>query len=433
MKVFDSRVWNYLRGYVIIKVRGRALERFINLAAMKGIALSGVQKIGDNLMLARVSIADYRSLRPILQKVQCKVTIEEKIGLPFALSKLRTRKMLVVGAFMFFTALYVMSSFIWSVSIQGTLTLDPSAVAHLLAQHRIRPGIPRTLVEEDYAEHLILSTFPQVAWVGVNTRGTRLVVEIVEKKLPDDPRGTVASIVADKAGIVAKLITLAGQAMVKEGDTVVPGQVLISGLVIPAGQGAAEGGETVQDGQLHPGLGTTASGAIDARGIVEARVWYEATALCPLVLHHEVPTGRKKTVRLLRFGEGGRLIGRTRAPFEDCRQEESVRKVTLGRNGTVTVELITRTYTEVTRYEERITPEAARARAVEDARRLALAELAKDARVIDRKVSVWDVTEPEPAVVARIVIETREPIGQAVRVPASEAPFAHPSQPGGGS
>lgn len=430
----DSRVWNYLRGYVIIKLRGRALERFINLAATKGIALSGVQKIGDNLMLARVSVKDYKALRPILRKVQCKATIEEKIGLPFALSKLRTRKMLVVGAFMFFTALYAMSSFVWSVNIQGTSTLHPSAVTRLLARHNIRPGIPRAQVDEDYAEHLILSTFPQVAWAGVNVRGTRLMVEIVEKKLPDNPRGTVGTIVADKAGIVAKLITLAGQAMVAEGDTVVPGQVLISGLVVPPGrQGAADGTEAAQDGTLRPRLGATVSDVIDARGIVEARVWYEATSSCPLTLRREVPTGRKKTVRLLRFGEGGRVIGTGRAPFEDYRQEERVSKIALGRNGTVTVELITRTYTEVTRYEERVTPEAARARAIEEARRLAVAELGEGARVVDQKVSVWEVTEPEPAVVARVVVETREPIGRVVRVPASEAPLAHPLQPGGGS
>ena len=76
--------------------------------------------------------------------------------------------------------------------------------------------------------------------------------------LPDNPSG-LCDLVATKDGILSKFIPLSGIPLVKEGDTVTKGQVLVEGV---------EGYEQESTCFL--------------RAAVEAKVWYRAESDVPL-------------------------------------------------------------------------------------------------------------------------------------------------------
>ena len=44
-------IWNYLRGYVVIEVSGFSVERFINLAAHKGVYIWDVNRVGGKTLM----------------------------------------------------------------------------------------------------------------------------------------------------------------------------------------------------------------------------------------------------------------------------------------------------------------------------------------------------------------------------------------------
>ena len=75
-------LWNYLRGYVMINISGFSAERFLSLAATRGILLWDVIPY-KNGFIAKVKLRDFKKLRPCGQKTGCRYRIYHKKGKPF--------------------------------------------------------------------------------------------------------------------------------------------------------------------------------------------------------------------------------------------------------------------------------------------------------------------------------------------------------------
>ena len=71
------KTWNYLRGYVIIKVEGLTLERFLNLAADKDIYLWDIKRTDYTLLEMKVSAKGFKELKEVV-KVGCRVEVVNK-------------------------------------------------------------------------------------------------------------------------------------------------------------------------------------------------------------------------------------------------------------------------------------------------------------------------------------------------------------------
>ena len=62
------RLWNYIRGYVIIVVEGYFLEKFVNICTRRQILLFDISRQKNSKMTLKVSIKGFRMLRPIAKK-----------------------------------------------------------------------------------------------------------------------------------------------------------------------------------------------------------------------------------------------------------------------------------------------------------------------------------------------------------------------------
>ena len=97
-----------------------------------------------------------------------------------------------------------------------------------------------------------------IAFISINTKGTKVVVEIVEKvKEPKSiPKDEPCNIVASKAGLITSINVLAGQKNVSIGDIVNEGDILVIGTM-----------EMIkQPEKTHK---------VHAIAEIKARVWYE--------------------------------------------------------------------------------------------------------------------------------------------------------------
>ena len=87
-------LWNYLKGYVIIKVSGFSVERFINLSALKGYIIWDIKSFGRDRMM-KASYKDIENIFETAKKCGCSVEVMESYGLPFKAKK-AGKKCLVV-------------------------------------------------------------------------------------------------------------------------------------------------------------------------------------------------------------------------------------------------------------------------------------------------------------------------------------------------
>lgn len=86
---------NYILGFVDIVVEGYYIERFINICTNKQIFLWNLKRDKDTILYARVGIKDFKKLKNICRKTQCKMKINHKKGVPFVLHQYKKRKIFV--------------------------------------------------------------------------------------------------------------------------------------------------------------------------------------------------------------------------------------------------------------------------------------------------------------------------------------------------
>lgn len=400
--MFVLRILSFLLGYVTMVVRGEALERFINMATSRGIRFWDIRRIGPDEILIRTRVTGVKPLRHIARRTGSRFHVSERIGLPFLLYRLRRRKMMTLGAVLFLFALYYLSSFVWFVEVDGNTVIKRQEIISIAREAGLYPGASKWRVEVGEVEQQLKDELPRIAWVGIEVRGTRANISVAEKKLMTDDDDSPSNIIAAKAGLVKEVLVLSGQAVVREGDTVLPGQLLITGEIWP--QAILEGDNPILD--LQPRY-------VRSRGIVRARVWYEEYGEVPLNEEIRGLTGREERQTAVRvMGRTIVVAGARKSPFKDFDQDVDTARQLGWRNFTVPVEVITTTFQEAKTTVERRNRAEALQLAEERAVQSLTEGLSEDVKNLNRRVEVVRTGKSEDLVRVKVILETLEDIGK---------------------
>ncbi len=268
--------WVLWPGYLLISLKGPGLARLLNLTARQGIKFWDLN-YRENLVTVKIRPRDLKRLRPLLKKTGCRVKIHHKIGAPFIMLRGKRRKGLVLGIVLFCFTLYFLSLFIWNINIEGNTGVSTEEISAVLENYGVKEGIMKKDLDLSELERKLLLEIEDLQWVGVSTKGVYLNVQVVERLREPPLDGDVTGLVAAKDGLVTDILVLAGEALVKTGDTVQKGQELISGKIKVLEDLNGEQVEKIME--------------VRPRGMVEALVWYESYAEAPLYLVHKRKTG----------------------------------------------------------------------------------------------------------------------------------------------
>ena len=153
---------------------------------------------------------------------------------PFFLHRNRYRKWYAVGVVCFFVILFVMSRFIWNISLEGNYRFTDDMLLHYLNTMQVHYGSPKHQIDCDLMEESIRSQYPEILWVSARISGTRLLIKVKENEVigsiplkEESPR----DLIAEKGGTVTEILVRQGRCMVKKGDLVEAGTLLVSGRI----------------------------------------------------------------------------------------------------------------------------------------------------------------------------------------------------------
>lgn len=180
--MFVFKLLSYLIGYVSIVVRGDALERFVNMAAGRGIYLWDITRVGRDKMRVKVRLSAVNPLRHIARQTGSRFEFQDREGMPFVMARLRRRKMLVAGALIFFISLYTLSSFVWFIEVTGTEKVSTREVLQTAERVGLKRGALKSNLDTFQLEKGIRDQLPKLAWTGIEIKGTKATIKIVEKK-----------------------------------------------------------------------------------------------------------------------------------------------------------------------------------------------------------------------------------------------------------
>ncbi len=159
--------------------------------------------------------------------------ISEPSGLFGALIKNKNKIGVFIGLFIIGVLLLFSSNIVWDVRIEGADGEDTEKILLELKEAGLSAGKMWNRLDLSEIEHNTLIASDSVSWLNINRRGSVAYVKVSDKILhiPEPEPDGYANIVAVRDCVIEEIIVKRGYAMVKKGETVKKGQVLISGVI----------------------------------------------------------------------------------------------------------------------------------------------------------------------------------------------------------
>ncbi|WP_305768073.1 sporulation protein YqfD [Candidatus Epulonipiscium viviparus] len=225
-------LWNYLKGYVIVEISGERIEKLLNGALNQGIYFWDAQSDGNKVVL-KTSMDGFKELKAIVFRAKCRISILEKCGLPFINFKYRKRSVFIIGGVAFVAFFWFLTSFVWLVEIEGNDILEETDIIQTLREGGYTTGVLKSKLNLREAEQYLINQHNEILWTGISFQGTKLNVQITEAVpkpiIHNETEPT--NIVATRDGIITYIATNSGTPLVKKGDTVKKGDILVTGVV----------------------------------------------------------------------------------------------------------------------------------------------------------------------------------------------------------
>lgn len=398
----------YLSGVVKIRITGARPEQFINLCMTDSIPLWDICRTPENNdVYATILVKDFFKLRPSAKTSRSRVEAVAHHGLPFTIKKIKRRKLFIVGALLFPVALYLLSSYIWFVDITGLKTLPEAQIRQIVYLSGLKPGTEINSVNIQHVETELLAQRPEIAWININITGTRAVIEVTEKTVPKLTDKAPADIVAIKDGVISEIVAVAGQPLVKVGDTVKKGDILIKGVLPPIKTPDSPAADAQPSDQpLRP---------VKAQGMIKARVWYESYGEAALAETRYQRTGNKQWSLVIKINQTEIPLKHIECSYSSFEDEIIHKKLELWRNSDPAVEIILSTYYELSVSSHPVSREEACHRAGLKALEAIRPSMPETATVVSRDSEEIKTADKE-LVRVKVNLETSEDIGQSVTI-----------------
>ena len=254
-------LWYSLRGYVKIRTRGFSAERFINMVTFRGVPLWDISCEGA-CMTMKAAGNSREILETCAEKTGCSLEFIGMGGLPVFLRRFRRKEVWTVGMFLFAAGLYLLSSFVWTVEVEGNERLEKEAILSACQTMGLCPGAWKGSVDTEKVTEGLLAQFTDIAWVSVGIEGTDASVKLAETIEQTEPvdKVTPCDVVASADGIIVQITVERGTPKVQAGDVVRKGDVLISSELVIGLEGEEQRTEYTA-----------------AEGLVIARTWQKLT------------------------------------------------------------------------------------------------------------------------------------------------------------
>ncbi len=264
------------RGFVRVRVITGSHEKLFNLCAKEGILLWDVKTKDEVSFFVKYSCV--KKLEKLSKYCGCVTEVTAHRGVRFILKRASARYALLLGGILFILFQTVSSSLIWSINITGCEKAEPSEIVKILKDMGIDRFTLKNKIDTDDVSKTLMIKNSKLSWVGTDIKGTTLNIRVAERRqipyMVDRERAV--DIVSANDGVISEMKVRSGESLVRVGDTVIKGQILVSALVEKDGDYDLPNPYTVH-----------------SYGDIIARTWYTFDIKQPSTYVKKVYTGRK--------------------------------------------------------------------------------------------------------------------------------------------
>lgn len=255
---------------------GLNIEKLIQQAGKVGIQLQDVKRVSPRKLRCIMMEKDLEQLKAITEAGGWRMQTGRRIGAARAYDLMKKRVLLVAGLLVITVLLFAATTYVWHVEILDAGSYEADLHAYL-QEMGVKPLVTKQSIQVDEIRNALEWRYPEAAWIEVGWRGTTLQVRMIQGRAAGETLDGAGAcdLIAERDGIVTEIIPVAGTPMVK------PGQIIRKGEVLIKGEERTEKGGTIP---------------VAARGRVMARVWDAAAAKMSIMETETIYTGRTHTV-----------------------------------------------------------------------------------------------------------------------------------------
>ena len=279
-----------------LKIEVIELEKLINDLIKNDIDIDSITRLSISSAILSIQYKDFQLFKEIFSKYDGSYEVIGKDKKSTTIYILKNRISLVIGILVFFLSLMLFNEIVWSIDIKTEKNISPFEIRNILYKEGIKEGIFKRKINYEDLEEKLKSDYSKISWVSIRPYGSKLFIDIREKQLPpslikDDMK---KDLVAKKDGIISRVYTSNGTAVVKAGDVVKSGDSLISYI---------EGDEN------H-------SYEVTPKGVVMAKTFYEDKIVVPYKEKNRERTSKYITNKYINISGNKICVKKSENKFE---------------------------------------------------------------------------------------------------------------------
>ena len=228
----NLRIDYQLLGYRCVKVRKEDVKEVAKILLKEGIGV----KICNEKFTVREDV--FHKIEPILA-TRVEFSASKTLGLRGFLKRNMLRVGAVCALFLSVFFFFLFCAFVCDVRIEGGDSSKEKKVIEELSAVGFGVGSRWSKIDKNDIEVKLLESSETVSWININRRGAVAYVKVIPKNVHngEEVRDGYANVVAGSDGVIEEITVKCGVPMVKKGDSVKRGEILISGVLPPESGG----------------------------------------------------------------------------------------------------------------------------------------------------------------------------------------------------
>lgn len=381
--------YRFFKGYSEIQVEGFFTERFINLCSLRNVDIWDVDRKNDGLISLKIFDKDYEKVYLILRDTRTSMKIQRRVGIPNIFRLYKKRWVFAIATCICACIIFFFSLHIWNIEVNSSERFTTEMVLKMLDEEGIRVGKRKSEIDFEMIKNNIYIKNDEVLWVNFSLKGVTLTVEMLNREIPeiDEFKDVPTNIIADKDGVVHKISVRNGTGLVKSGDVICKGDVLVEGIVYSEHSGSV---------------------MVNSDADVKIKKWHEGKFAIPFKKTLVFKSGNKICEHKVKLGKYTINLLNNSTNFEKYDKIIDVKKLVLFKKFEIPIEVETTTYNELILcdifYDNIQAERIARKRAYD----IAISNLEVDAKILSCKYNTYFT---DNSVIVRATLECIENVG----------------------
>ncbi|MBR2712428.1 MAG: sporulation protein YqfD [Bacilli bacterium] len=271
-----------MNSYLLIKVNGRNINKFLLKCHKNNINLINIKYISYKSVIVLINYDDYEKLNRI--KSYYELSIISFKGIKGYANKIKKNKIIIFSFIIGLCILIFLSNIIFNIEIESDNRelrdlIRKELISYKMEKYKFRKSFKAV---EKIKKNIKNKYKDKIEWLEIKNVGTKYIVYIVERKI-DKKKETEEfySIVSNKSCVIRRISVEKGISLVNKGDYVSKGDILISSDIIYD--------EEVKN-------------RVTAKGKIYGECWYKVRVEYPLDYTEKKYTNKKRIVPFIRIG-----------------------------------------------------------------------------------------------------------------------------------